>query len=480
MMTMHKSVLPALLAVLLLCASCGDGEGTVSTDAVTEPTAGTTAAETKDPFYETDLAVRDFGGADFMIAYNNCPNIHGSVIPDSETGDVLNDALYRRNRTIEETYNVDLVQYDYNDDESTVRNAVTAGDDTYDLVMLRCPQALTWWKEGLLIPFDDVPNLNPEKGYWDQNINKSLSIGGMQYIAEGAFNLDIYDLTFCLLFNKTLASRFDLGDLYASVKEGTWTYDQMLSGMQTVSADINGDGTQDETDRWGYTSHPKMVAPGFWIGGGVTSIAKDADDVPHISMTDARFVDVFDAYMALIHDSGAAYLTEGDKLDIPSECRIIFEEDRALFIDMSFFFIESMRGMDTDFGIIPYPKFDEAQEEYGTRVCYYFPVVVPTTNTDLDTTGYLLEILNYRSYHDVIPTYYDICLKAKGARDEASAEMLDLIFSSRVIDIGDSTLCDVIRDDFMFKLMKNGNRDLISTVEKQTKKINKRLEALIQ
>lgn len=479
MMTMHKSVLPALLAVLL-CASCGDGEGTVSTDAVTEPTAGTTAAETKDPFYETDLAVRDFGGAEFMIAYNNCPNIHGSVIPDSETGDVLNDALYRRNRTIEETYHVNLVQYDYNDTEGTVRTSVMAGDDAYDLVMLRCPHALTWWKEGLLVPFDDVPNLNLEKGYWDQNINDALSLGGVQYIAEGAFNLDIYDLTFCLLFNKTLAAQFDLGDLYASVKDGTWTYDRMLAGMQTVSADINGDGTKDEQDRWGYTSHPKMVAPGFWIGGGVTSIAKDADDVPYIGMTDERFVNVFDAYMKIAHDSNAAYLTEGDQLDIPTECRIIFEEDRALFIDMSFFFIESMRSMDTDFGIIPYPKYDEAQEAYGTRVCYYFPVVVPTTNTNLDMTGYLLEILNYRSYHDVIPTYYDICLKGKGARDEASAEMLDLIFSSRVTDIGDSTLCDVIRDNFMYKMMVNGKRDLVSTVEKNVKNINKRLDTLVQ
>ena len=484
MMTTDKTIFCGLLAALLLCTSCSDSSSIVSADAVTDPvsgqTAGTVTAETKDPFYETDLPVRDLGGAEFMIAYNNCPNIHGSVIPDEETGDVLNDTQFRRNMTIEETYNVSLVQYDYNDTESTVRNAVTAGEDAYDLIMLRCPQALTWWKEGLLIPFDALPNLNLEKGYWDQNINDALSIGGVQYIAEGAFNLDIYDLTFCLLFNKTLAAQFDLDDHYAAVKNGTWTYEQMLAQMQAVSADINGDGKQDEADRWGYTSHPKMVAPGFWIGGGVTSITKDADDIPYISMTEERFISAFDAYMALAHDSNAAYLTEGDKLDIPTECRTVFEEDRALFIDMSFFFIESMRGMDTDFGIIPYPKYDEAQENYHTRVCYYFPVVVPSTNADTDMTGYLLEILNYRSYHDVIPAYYDISLKTKGARDEASAQMLDLIFSSRVIDIGDSTLCDVIRDNFMFQMMKTDKRDLVSTVERNRKTIEKRLDTLIQ
>lgn len=471
----------ALFVLLaLLCTACADSNAPAEVESAADTTAPVTE-EAKDPYYETDLAIRDLGGVEFVIASNNNPNIHHTIVPEEETAETLNDALYERNRTIEETYNVDLVEYLYDFTKpSEVKNAVTAGDDAYDLIMLTCPDALTWWQESLLIPFDDVPNINLAKGYWDQSINESLSLGGVHYIAEGAFNLDIYDLTFCLLFNKTLIEQFDLASPYETVNQGTWTYETMLAQMQTVAADINGDGKQDEADRWGYTAHPKMVAPGFWIGGGVTAIAKDADDVPYISMTEEAFVNVFDSLMALAHDSDAVYMTEGDQKDIPTECRLIFEEDRSLFIDMSFFYIESMRSMDTDFGIIPYPKYDESQESYHTRVCYYFPVVVPTTNADLDTTGYLLEILNYRSYHDVIPAYYDISLKTKISRDEDSAEMLDLIFDSRVIDIGDSTLCDVIRDNFLFSMMKNNKRDLVSTVEKNEKTINRRLEAILQ
>ena len=58
--------------------------------------------------------------------------------------------------------------------------------------------------------------------------------------------------------------------------------------------------------------------------------------------------------------------------------------------------------------------------------------------------------------------------------------MLDLIFSSRVIDIGDSTLCDVIRDNFIYQMMKNGKRDLVSSVEKRIKSITSRLDTMIQ
>ncbi|MBQ3176698.1 MAG: hypothetical protein IJB52_02675, partial [Clostridia bacterium] len=61
-----------------------------------------------------------------------------------------------------------------------------------------------------------------------------------------------------------------------------------------------------------------------------------------------------------------------------------------------------------------------------------------------------------------------------------SSEMLDLIFSSRVIDIGDSTLCNVIRDNFIFQMMQSNSRDLSSMVAKNEKNIQSNLSKLIQ
>jgi len=233
----------ALFVLLaLLCTACADSNAPAEVESAADTTAPVTE-EAKDPYYETDLAIRDLGGVEFVIASNNNPNIHHTIVPEEETAETLNDALYERNRTIEETYNVDLVEYLYDfTNPSEVKNTVTAGDDAYDLIMLTCPDALTWWQESLLIPFDDVPNINLAKGYWDQSINESLSLGGVHYIAEGAFNLDIYDLTFCLLFNKTLIEQFDLASPYKTVNQGTWTYETMLAQMQTVATDINGDG----------------------------------------------------------------------------------------------------------------------------------------------------------------------------------------------------------------------------------------------
>ena len=103
------------------------------------------------------------------------------------------------------------------------------------------------------------------------------------------------------------------------------------------------------------------------------------------------------------------------------------------------------------------------------------PCIVPITNSDLDMTGTILEALHCVSYETVIPAYYEISLKTKYSRDVESAAMLDLIFRSRVIDIGDSTLCGKIRDNFIASMMTGNKRNLASAVTAYGKSITKYL-----
>ena len=131
-------------------------------------------------------------------------------------------------------------------------------------------------------------------------------------------------------------------------------------------------------------------------------------------------------------------------------------------MDSSFHHVQQLRSMETDFGILPYPKYDEAQERYYSRVSYYNAPIVPVTNNNLELTGALLEYFNYISSETVIPAYYDIVLKSKTSRDNESQAMLDLIFDSRVVDIGDTTLCADIRDGFVQTMFRTNDRNLAS------------------
>ncbi len=468
-----KRFLALLLGVLMLasCSVAPDTEAGADSESGSLPTE----SETADALYESDLPIRDLGGSEFVMAVMDNPNIHSDSVPEELTGNILNDALFDRNTRIEQDSNVTLVQLLYTDSEFyAIENSIMAADDLYDTIMMRCTQAHTWSLEKLLVPMEDVPNVNLEKGYWAQEVNKSLSINNVQYVAEGAFNLSSYDLTFCLLFNKTLSKNLKLGDPYATVRDGKWTLELMEQHMMTATSDMNGDGTMTMDDVWGYAASQKMIAPGFWIGAGVKSISKDQDDIPYISMGEETFIDAFDWLMKITHDLNVVF-DEGGNLDVPEENRQIFAEDRALYMDVSMFFIESMRDMDVDFGIIPYPKRDAAQDRYYARLSYYCPFVIPITCKDQDTAGYMLEMLNYYSYHQVIPTYYNVMLKTRASQDHESAEMLDLIFENRVVDMGDTTLCDVIRDGFIAEMVRLNRRDLVSGVKRNEKIILKRL-----
>ena len=86
--------------------------------------------------------------------------------------------------------------------------------------------------------------------------------------------------------------------------------------------------------------------------------------------------------------------------------------------------------MEADFGIIPYPKLDEAQKQYVSRVEYYFPTIVPINSDSLGITGVMLEALQSESAKTVRPAYYDIALKTKYTRDDESAQ-ISTLFSPR-------------------------------------------------
>lgn len=465
-----------VLSILLLgcvffifaCSNVEQTDYSVNTDSISESLADTKLSD--------NLIKEDFNGETFQITTFTNNNFHYEIDLEEMTGDVLDDAIYSRNLAVEEIYNIDIVQKIHNDGDNyrLVTTNILANDDSYDLSIVRCGNDLDAWKNGYIYTYDKIPNIDLTQKYWDSTLNNSLTINNIPYTAVGAFNLDIYDLTFCLVFNKNMALDYDLGNMYDMVKNGSWTYDKLGELMSAVRNDLNGDGELTIDDRFGYTSAAKMTAPGFWIAAGVKAVEKDENDMPYLALDSEKFINVWDKIFEVVWDTDATYFGIAGE-DVPADCITLFKSDQSLFMDISFFYIESLRDTEVDFGIIPYPKYSEEQENTYCRVCYYMPCIVPITNSNLEMTGRILEALHCLSYEKVIPAYYDISLKSKYSRDNESVEMLDLIFQSRVIDIGDSTLCGQIRDNFIAGMMTNNKRNLASAAKVYSKSIMKYL-----
>ena len=94
-----------------------------------------------------------------------------------------------------------------------------------------------------------------------------------------------------------------------------------------------------------------------------------------------------------------------------------------------------MRNMADEFGVLPLPKYDEAQAEYYTVVDGGSDImVVPATVTNTELVGAIVEAMSAASYNDVIPAYIGQAIEQKGTRDEESIMIMREILDSRVID----------------------------------------------
>jgi hypothetical protein len=103
-----------------------------------------------------------------------------------------------------------------------------------------------------------------------------------------------------------------------------------------------------------------------------------------------------------------------------------------------------------EYGIVPYPKLDEEQEQfYAGYTDRYF--VIPKTCPDTAYVGTILESMSAEGYRQVTPTYFEVALKNRYTKDQTSKEMVDLIKQSMILDFtyvygGNAWWTDTLRD----------------------------------
>jgi hypothetical protein len=185
-----------------------------------------------------------------------------------------------------------------------------------------------------------------------------------------------------------------------------------------------------------------------------------------------QFISVFTKIYEMTWDNNSWFGPNID--DMSGTLESMFENGQGLFLDTTFFFIHRLRAMETDFGILPYPKFTETQADYYSRIEGASAATVPITadSTGLARASVILEAMACESLKEVIPAYYDVVLSVRAARDEESSEMLDIIFASRIFDLGDGLWFGDIRNGALAPMFKANNRDIVSRLE--------RLENVIQ
>ena len=434
-----------LLAVIISASAtaCGEASEEIAPAAAVDTAVQETAAEPA----ETDvfegraalsdgLPEKDYGGRRFYILGHN-ENQVVYFAAEEENGDIMNDTLYQRNIVIEDRFNVDIqidVSKDMNAAASFVSKSTLAGEDAVDLISMHVVTVSGIVTNDIVLNWYDIPYVDFEKPWWSPSNINDLTYNNVALLAIGSYAMSTEAVTFCMFFNKRLAESYGIPDLYETVNNGQWTIDRLAETVNDVYTDLNGNSKRDNDDFYGITirSGGTHIAAFQWAFDNPVMVKDDTGRPTLVGNTEKMPV-MLSKLCDLMHNNTGAICST----DYSFYCNKFSKGETIFVLGCVYDSVNYFRDMTDNYGLIPYPKLDEAQPEYKTMVngCHE-AMAVSKAVSDPEYIGIITEALCAETYKTVEPVYYDIVLKLKGARDEISVDMLDMIMNSRVFDFG--------------------------------------------
>ncbi len=462
---------PILLALLLASAtmaSCG-GE---STETTADTAAATAAAETEpeETKHVADyLPDADYNGYEYRIVeYEEWP-----AHVDEPSGDVVDDAVYQRNTLIEETYNISFVPTtylftDYEKVTTLVQNAGRAQSDDFDLASLVFRGAYNNVLEGFVPAASQMPVIDMSKPWHNQVTNDGITIDGVALLDFTAFDMNPGGSG--LLFNKKITTDLNLGEPYEMVRDGTWTCDVVYKMAEAAIQDLNGDGQMTVDDRFGFITEWDRI--GFVAYFGTGNLLVDIIDGVPVASQSEKLIDAFSKCVDYLKIDGMM-LDTFKQFGTAESSRVegynLFKQGNSLFVITGTSTLTSLGDMEDDYGLVPLPKWDEAQTQYYAAFDRDVVAVPLSCSTDLERVCVIKEALAVESLNMVYPAYYENALKNRYVRDQDSIEMMEIITAGVINDLGQQPWWNIVRNPWQDTLQKKST-DFASAVQKNMPK----------
>ncbi len=481
---MFKRIFCALLASVMLagsltaCATDNDANDDTGTRA---PENTNAEADTGEPLEVPDTR---YDGAELCFLTRD----EGSwstveIFADSKTSnsDNISYAVFERNDRIYQDYGVTISE----NTQGNVSNEVAAPTGDFLAIVSNVQAASGYATNGFLwdLHSEAIESLNVTKPWWDNKMAEGLSIDGHLFFATGDIMTLDNDATFAIMFNKSIAKDCQLPDLYSIVDNGEWSMDKLYEFEQTAVQDNNGNSTLDyDTDVIGF-AYTGDVPSCMLIGGGITLVQKDEDDIPLFNLDVELAQDIADKSKLIFSKDYTVNLNE-PSVGVEEAGKKCFGENHALFFGECLQCVTRVRGYDVDFGILPYPKYNTEQENYYSLMHFTASVVSIPKSVDGATLTMVESIIEAMAYHSVATLtkqYYEINLKTKGAKDVESGPMIDTILANRACDLsyyygwGNNGLGTIAGS-----LLPSGNSSIASTAKTTQKTIEKQIKSTLK
>lgn len=379
------------------------------------------------------LEAEDYDGRKFTILATETHSYEYDA--EEIIGESVNDAIYERNATVADFLGIDL-QFVYKPGDwaakdsycDIIRTSVMAQDGAYDVIngMISCVQPIA--EPGLFISVYEVPNIELDNPWWVSELQENLTIDGKLLGFMGDMSLSMYKGLSVVFANLNLINQYSMEDPYELVLNNQWTLDKMIEVSSGVGVDLDGDGNMVlENDIFGMVAHG-VTYRSMQSSLGLSVIGRDEDGELIVNPITDNFVSATEKLNS--------YLNQKDVMFSDDEQNKYFASDNIIYYMYKLECLDSLRDMESDYAILPFPKMDETQEKYLTQIATAAHMTyIPVTTNDVALTGKVCETMSYYSYKNVVPAYYDGALKTKYSRDEKTQKMLDIIRDGAVMPI---------------------------------------------
>lgn len=426
-------LLLALLMLLPLVVSCRkdiEDDETDSDSAIVENGEESVTETSKYDEYD-DIGEMDLGGRKFIIAQPNMNTYANEIDVDRMTGDIVYDAIYKRNAEVERRLKCDVVQLALGGTEADTETILNDLEENvlgesveYDAILNTCFTTCGAVTRGYFKDLNTVNNINLTKRYWAGFINDAMEVGGIQYTASGAISLSFYRMVWITIVHNGILKETtgEIPNLIKIVEDGKWT----LKYQKTLAEQYSAEG---ETVR-GFVSGTSSEVDPYVTSAELTFLAKGSDGFLSWGFDNTKASKVMDDIIALFKSPAST---------IGADHLATFVQRKALMSTQMFSDLENedLRNMTEKYTVLPIPKFTEDQKLYHSSLNDYFSVVaIPVTvsDRDIENVGAVLEVMSSESWRTVAPAYYEVALKVKYVDNPDAWGIMDHIIENVAMD----------------------------------------------
>ncbi|MHB1150836.1 MAG: hypothetical protein ACYCWE_11130 [Eubacteriales bacterium] len=430
--------IPVILICFILLFTVFIQTGCADTGADESVSTGESSFDTEpqtDDIY-AGLITENYDGYVFRVL-NSISNFALTQFDSEELdGEIINDAVFERNRRIEEKLKIKISEQreEYNIINSSMDKCLQANEDAYDIFFNELHFVVPYGTEGYLYDINDLASLKLDREWWNQSVISGLTIGNTLYVLCGELHFMFQESAWVLGFNKSIQENYSIGDIYGYVKDGTWSYEIFWQMINAAADDLDGDGKWTAADQFGATAYGGVTMP-FIYSSGEKLIKRDSNNMPYYELVSERFVDVYETVVEMIfNNTNGGFFMEGTTkgLTAGKTWHDMFIEGKTLFYCEVLGSLKKLRQMDNEFGIVPFPKYDDTFDYVTLTASYAAALGIPITNPDAERTAVIIDNLCAESHRSVKNVYYNVLLEGKYIRDNESSEMLDIIFGNRI------------------------------------------------